>query len=147
MMMTSNMTRPYRTATIRESHRRTALLGAVGRMPWGDGATDIDPPRARAIVLEKPYPLFDLTPRQTPSAGVYRSPQRFTFHLVTAQIQAALPPDYNLKRFKEYGTLRLVFNSIIARLLARHSPRNPVRELLVGTALKFWIFPPRSRQI
>src|SRR5438128_1222338 len=43
------------TATVRESHRRTALLGAVGRIPWGDGAADIDPPRPRAIVLEKSY--------------------------------------------------------------------------------------------
>jgi len=39
-------------ATVRESHRRAAPLGAVDRIPWGDGAADIDPPRAPAIVFE-----------------------------------------------------------------------------------------------
>src|SRR5437016_908886 len=40
------------TATVRESQRRAALLGGVGRTPWGDGAADIDPPRAPAILFE-----------------------------------------------------------------------------------------------
>src|SRR6266581_9189519 len=39
-------------ATVRESHRRAAPLGAVDRIPWGDGAADIDPPRAPAILFE-----------------------------------------------------------------------------------------------
>src|SRR6266480_4924337 len=39
-------------ATVRESHRRAAPLGAVDGIPWGDGAADIDPPRAPAIVFE-----------------------------------------------------------------------------------------------
>src|SRR6266568_8670597 len=39
-------------ATVRESHRRAAPLAAVDRIPWGDGAADIDPPRAPAIVFE-----------------------------------------------------------------------------------------------
>src|SRR5437667_12822881 len=39
-------------ATVRESHRRAAPLGAVDRIPWGDGAANIDSPRAPAIVFE-----------------------------------------------------------------------------------------------
>src|SRR5438093_13270697 len=78
------------TATVRESHRRSALLGAVGRKSWGDGAADIDPPRARAIVLEKSYTEANVKnhsvaelfqerfwnlPPNTLGARLYRSPR------------------------------------------------------------------------
>jgi hypothetical protein len=39
-------------ATVRESHRRAALLGTVATISWGDGAADIHPPRAPAILFE-----------------------------------------------------------------------------------------------
>ena len=42
---------------MRESHRRTALCAAVGGIRWADGAADINPPRAHAIVFETYYTL------------------------------------------------------------------------------------------